>query len=1414
MKRAFFLFLFVMVLNLQNTFATVADPKPVDVKQSDKTTLTLKLFGDERLNWASSLDGYTLLRAENQDYVYAISDKRRGMIPSNVIAHNEGDRSQEELAFLSTISKNLFFSDEQLSLVKQYNEALYDFKQKSFTRKTGVSTQDYKMLVILMSFADREFQTPREEVEALYNQVGYSSNGNAGSVHDYFVASTVNNLNVTASVFGPYTATHNLEYYGKDTVYEWQGYQYPAKDINVRALILEAIYDANNDNVDFTPFTNGNADNEVECVYVIYAGYAQSSGNASYTIWPHRSRLNERIMIDNVSFFNYGCSSELGGYNNEGWGGTGEPLMIGTICHEFSHVLGQPDYYDVSYQNGQHQNESFHPGVWDVMAGGNYNGNGGYPPLWSATERELRGYTEIEEITDAGSYTLPPLDTDNKVFKIINSENEYFVLENRQQRGFDTELPGHGMLIYHVDKSVWNLQGNCVNCEPGHEGYRVVTASQNINATNPFPGTNNKTSFTDNTTPNSKAYDGTNTNKPIYNIVENTSTGNITFVFVNENTYPYIANTQVDFKTDTLNLTAQITQNNNSITQTGVCFSMDNDTPTVNDETVISSVASNSIDVDVSGLNPNTTYYVRAFAKRGNYVGYGEVMKVKTPCEIVNAFPYKLSFEETDEDVSCISQYYSQSTNQWQFVDSIDGQTTQAYDGSRFAYLTTNYLLATHKMQLLLRPFNTTNLSQPALVFAYDQKRVGNRIDYLKVYYKTSLNSDWSLLRTYSAGTTSWTIDTVDLTVKSRNLYIMFEAEVKGAGGVYLDDVQVVEKNVNAFPNVVTSGAENIIDNNAKAKGNLISAGYTSIVKKGFVVSENPMPTVEDMVYYITENSLGNYEVELSELNPSTTYYYRAFASNSALTSYGEQQSFTTLCPRITEFPYQPNLNNEDTLCFINEGIWHANTADNSYVYTSQGSISNNKLITPLLDLSYKSNMKVAFDYKGVGNVKVLIKENIASSWQEIANINSTNNAYQHAEYPIASPINVSEQSFIAFEFDGQANAQLNIKNIVIEAILQIPIITTDSATLPEYNAIKVSATIHYNGLSDITSKGVCYSLSANPTTADNVVLSNSNESNFDITISNLPILTQYYVRAFATNSFGTAYGEIIPISTRYYSINNNIISSDQRVCNEYPAPLSGQTPTGGNGEFSYQWIMSRDLITWEDCDEGVFNDRPTYQPRPAALSGTYYYARVVTSGLTIDTSNYVTILIDVPTRGGNIFTNTNSIPMNQAISLQLRAYTGSILYWQVRKPSLFFTEWDTIENSEDSPTISYVPTSEGEYTFKAMVQNGVCDMEESSQKVIQVTYSVGIDEVKNNEDNLYLAPNPSNGNINITSSKQENVNMTITNLKGEKVYTQKTILYEGNNRLNLSFLETGTYIIRLQGENIDWQTKLIITSK
>ena len=136
MKKFCFVLLFVGLFFVTNVFAVVSSPYPVNTKQSDNTTLTIKLFGDERLSWASTLDGYTLLRNEKQDFVYAVLDKNDNILPSNIIAHNERERTQEELTFLSSIQKNLFFSKEQLSLVRQYNAARYDFEKKISKKNT------------------------------------------------------------------------------------------------------------------------------------------------------------------------------------------------------------------------------------------------------------------------------------------------------------------------------------------------------------------------------------------------------------------------------------------------------------------------------------------------------------------------------------------------------------------------------------------------------------------------------------------------------------------------------------------------------------------------------------------------------------------------------------------------------------------------------------------------------------------------------------------------------------------------------------------------------------------------------------------------------------------------------------------------------------------------------------------------------------------------------------------------------------------------------------------------------------------------------------------------------------------------------------------------------------------------------
>ena len=336
-KKAFWILLFMLILFNVKSFCTPAYPYPIEVTQSDKSVVTVTLKGDEKVSWAKSVDGFTLLRAENGDFVYAIADGRGGIKPSNVLAHNPNQRSEEEIALLATLSEDLFYSQEQIAYLKQFWAINQDFENRlsQAPKSTTSPTETYRMVVILMGFADLAFTTPRAEIDALFNQVGYSVNGNAGSIRDYFLASSAGKLSVEATVVGPYTAANNMAYYG-------QNYEGTHTDMHVRELVTEAVIFADPE-VDFSQFTNGEGEN-VSCVYVIYAGVPESSGNNSNTIWPHRSRLYSSFAIDGVYVSDYGVSSEKQGseYNPQ-------PPTIGTICHEFSHVLGQADYYDTDY---------------------------------------------------------------------------------------------------------------------------------------------------------------------------------------------------------------------------------------------------------------------------------------------------------------------------------------------------------------------------------------------------------------------------------------------------------------------------------------------------------------------------------------------------------------------------------------------------------------------------------------------------------------------------------------------------------------------------------------------------------------------------------------------------------------------------------------------------------------------------------------------------------------------------------------------------------------------------------------------------------------------------------------------------------------------------------------------------------
>ncbi|MDR1006656.1 MAG: M6 family metalloprotease domain-containing protein [Bacteroidales bacterium] len=1388
--------LIFLVLSTTNAYSVVAYPYPIDMKQSDGSIITVQLKGDEKFNWAKTMDGYTLLRNKNNDFVYAISDNRGGMQPSEVLAHNPQDRSQRELNFVKSLDKTLFYSQEQRSIMRQYWEIKEDFRLRKSTKALSQdSIEHYKFVVILMGFSDLAFQTPKEEIDDLFNQVGYSVNGHQGSFHDYFTASSFGKLSVEATVVGPYTASNTVAYYGTNV----PGSQFSGKEAD---FIREAVFAANSA-VDYSQFTNGEG-NQVSCVYVIYAGLAESSGNPN-TIWPHRSSLYPPLLVDGVYVYDYGCSSEFDGYASYA-----TPMTIGTVCHEFSHVLGLPDFYDTDYDvNGS----ALVAGSWDVMSSGNYNNGGRTPPLWNAYERSTRRYITIEELTNSGSHTLPALSSDNKAYKMTNGSNstdEYFILENRQNEGFDYYLPNHGMLIWHVDKSVSGWNSNCANCNASRQGFDLMEANNNFQEYGfAFPGSSNNTAFTDNTMPNSNwTWQGASTpsGKSITQITENSVSKNIIFNYNLDTTgIPSVVTQNINYiSSDTINVGVSVTPNASVITEKGICYSSYETSPTYSSQKINYNDANNTFDVGISSLQPATTYYVRAFAKVNNNVYYGEVLKVSTPCAVETLYPYVVSFEES----SCLKQESDRFlANAWRYVDTAveNGGIDTAYDGTKFAFVKNDYYSGGQNIKLVLTPVDISVLSQPMLTFYHAQRPKGSNQDVLKVYYKDNAMAQWTLLTQFNSAANDWTQRSIALPAASKTYYIAFEAVLKGGYGECIDNIVISEADVAAFPLVQTNSVSLITDVSTSISANVLSQGHTALLEKGICFALHPNPTINDEKVS-TNGSIGAYSLSLESLQPSTVYYVRAYARNEGVVGYGQEIAFETRCQRISNFPYTPSINSSDTLCIDNSQGWAIDNNNSSYVFNATYGF-NSMLVLPILNLERRERNKIKFQYKqpinsgNIDTLKVYYKIGIASAWQVLGTYSTATSQWKEDSIDLPNP---ADNYFLAFEGKGANGGSISIKNITIESILQVPVVQTSNTALATYNSIATGGNVSYEGVSSVTSRGICYSTHALPTIDDTRINSGSGLGEFTITISNLLPLTTYYVRAFAQNSFGTSYGQEFVVETPPTPIFNNTISGNQSLCEGSVAEsVIGSVPTGGNGTFSYLWQTDTNgqwITTNVDYPNFIVSQ----------ILRTTSYRRIVTSGLVIDTSNVVTITVFPTTRGGNVFRGSDTITLADTAVMELRVSVGSVLYWQRHKENY---NWVNIDNSEGFIVFKDVPDDIGYWYYRAIVQSGTCDTAVSGVERIYVSYPVGLYSVDtSNSINITINPNPVSAELNIVSNKALIADISIVDTKGTIVkYMERASLKIGGNVFDVRDIKQGYYILKINSKEINYQNKIIV---
>ena len=385
--------------------AKPAKPGFIRYTQPDGSTILIQRHGDEWAHWTTNQAGQ-VVRKDADGFYRAVE----GVSP----------RTAAQVASIRRKARRQMVSARRAN-------APIAVGQKHF-------------LVVLTEFSDQAFtiDNPRQAISDMLNKEGYNENGATGSARDYYYENAHGVFEPIFDVYGPVTLPQKMAYYGGN---DSQGSdEHPELAVRDACKALDSEVNFANYDLD--------GDGEVDLVYMVYAGQGEADGGDEDTIWPHQWYLTAggiNLTLDGKRIDRYACGSELNG--------EGDRDGIGTICHEFGHAMGLPDFYDTDYAtNGQGRTLL----EYSLMDSGSYNNNGWTPPYLNMEERIMIGWLDessILEFPKNGAYTLESVQN-NVGYKIpTDTEGEYILLECRSKTGWDKFLPAEGLIAYHVDKS-------------------------------------------------------------------------------------------------------------------------------------------------------------------------------------------------------------------------------------------------------------------------------------------------------------------------------------------------------------------------------------------------------------------------------------------------------------------------------------------------------------------------------------------------------------------------------------------------------------------------------------------------------------------------------------------------------------------------------------------------------------------------------------------------------------------------------------------------------------------------------------------------------------------------------------------------------------------------------------------------
>lgn len=480
MKKLLLTFL-IAILALTQAEARSVRNRSVVLTQPDGQTLPAVINGDEFSRSIRDLQGHALIQDSEGTWCYAAFAPDGTKFSSG---YRAGKEAPAYILSASMASPLLHIRPKDRRLLRDGHQ---DFIKPALAPGTK---QKKHCMILLVDFKDKKMTYTRADFERMVRQKGYSLNGAQGSVNDYFNDQFQGDIEFTYEISDIITLDNDCAWYfgNKDD-----------SDQRPDHAVAEACRKASAAGVNFSG-CDDDGDGEVDNVFLFVAGKDEADGGGEDCVWSHMHYLEfsddagiANLVIDGKRINNYAISTEYRQNSDR----TFTFASIGTFCHEYSHALGLRDLYDTDYAgSGGYGN-----GLWyttGLMDGGNMNNDGNTPPHYNAVDYHISGIGQAEELK-VGTYTLEPISRGRRFLKMeTGTPGEFYLIECRDNKGWDAYIGGKGLLIYHIDRSKspagrsdryemamtaeqrWYY--NEVNSRPSHECAQLIPATPGISA--------------------------------------------------------------------------------------------------------------------------------------------------------------------------------------------------------------------------------------------------------------------------------------------------------------------------------------------------------------------------------------------------------------------------------------------------------------------------------------------------------------------------------------------------------------------------------------------------------------------------------------------------------------------------------------------------------------------------------------------------------------------------------------------------------------------------------------------------------------------------------------------------------------------------------------------------------------------